>query len=263
MCLIVFALDCHPRYRLIVAANRDEFFSRPTAPAAFWEDAPEVLAGRDLAAGGTWLGVTSTMRLAAVTYYREPVQPVHHLPSRGKLAADFLTGTMTPEEYRERLHREEGRYGGFNLLFGDDSGLFYHANRGDASCRVAAGIHGLSNGLLDTPWPKVVAAKGRLERLMREETVSPEALFSLLADRSSYPDPLLPNTGFGIERERHLSPIFIAGSDYGTRSSTTVLMDRENRLTFSERTWNNRREIAGTASFTIALSHASLGSAPG
>jgi uncharacterized protein with NRDE domain len=251
MCLIVFALDCHPRYRLVLAANRDEYFNRPTAPAAFWADAPQVLAGRDLLAGGTWLGVTKERRLAAVTYYREPAQPVHQPPSRGRLAADFLAGSMPPEEYRGRLRRDGGNYGGFNLLFGDDNGLFYHTNRGDLSARVAAGVHGLSNGLLDTPWPKVIAGKERLTRLLRDNALAPEALFALLADRSRYPDPLLPDTGFGIERERHLSPIFIGGSDYGTRSSTVVLIDRDSRLTFLERTWNERQEAVGTASFTF------------
>ncbi|HEY6873264.1 MAG TPA: NRDE family protein [Geobacteraceae bacterium] len=251
MCLIVFALDCHPRYRLVLAANRDEYFSRPTAPASFWDDAPQVLAGRDLLAGGTWLGVTRERRLAAVTYYREPRTETRLLPSRGRLAAEFLAGTMTPEAYLATLHAEEGRYGGFNLLFGNDSGLFYHANRGDASLRVAAGLHGLSNGLLDTPWPKVVAAKERLSGLLREDAVAPEALFALLADRTPYPDPLLPDTGFGIERERHLSPIFIAGSDYGTRSATVLLIDRDGRVTFIERTFDSRQEVASTASFTL------------
>jgi uncharacterized protein with NRDE domain len=253
MCLIVFACDCHPRYRLVLAANRDEYFSRPTAPAAFWHDAPEVLAGRDLEAGGTWLGVTRSGRLAAVTYFREPARPARHLPSRGMLAADFLAGTMPPEEYLETLRREEGRYGGFNILFGDNGALFYHTNRGDISVRVAAGIHGLSNGLLDTPWPKVVAAREQLENLVRNDTAEPEGLFALLADRSAYPDPLLPDTGFGIERERHLSPIFIAGSTYGTRSSTIVLLGRDNRLSYRERTWDERQEAVGTVSFAIGL----------
>jgi uncharacterized protein with NRDE domain len=251
MCLIVYALDCRPGYRLVLAANRDEYHRRPTAPAAFWSDAPDLLAGRDLEAGGTWLGVTRGGRLAALTYYREPVKPLHPLPSRGKLVADFLAGTLPPLEYRERLLREEGRYGGFNLLFGDADGLFYHTNRGGASFRVPPGIHGLSNGLHDTPWPKVTAAKERLARILQAETVEPEALFSLLADRNSYPDPLLPDTGFGLERERHLSPIFIAGNDYGTRSSTLVLIDRDNRLTFHERTFDSLQAITGTASFTI------------
>ena len=251
MCLIVFALDCHPRYRLVLAANRDEYFSRPTASAAFWDDAPQVLAGRDLEAGGTWLGVTRERRFAAVTYYREPSMPVHRPPSRGKLAARFLAGTMTPEEYLELLRREEGRYGGFNLLFGDESGLFYHTNRGNISVRVLPGIHGLSNGLLDTPWPKVVAAREQLKQLIRKETLEPEALFDLLADRRTYPDPLLPDTGFGIERERHLSPIFIGGSEYGTRSSTVVLLGRDNSVTFVERTWDERQKVTSTASYAI------------
>ncbi|HTG80852.1 MAG TPA: NRDE family protein [Geobacteraceae bacterium] len=251
MCLIVFALDCHPRYRLILAANRDEYFNRPTAPAAFWEDAPQVLAGRDLLAGGTWLGATRDGRLAAVTYYREPVEPIRQLPSRGALAADFLAGTLAPDDYLEDLRRKDGRYGGFNLLFGNDHALYYHTNRGNLSGPVAAGVHGLSNGLLDTPWPKVVAAKEQLGTLLEDETVPPDALFALLADRRPFPDPLLPDTGFGIERERHLSPIFIAGSDYGSRSSTVILIERDGHLTFLERTWNERQEAVGTASFVF------------
>jgi len=253
MCLIVFALDCHPRYRLVLAANRDEYFRRPTAPAAFWDDAPHVLAGRDLEAGGPWLGVTRKGRLAAVTYSREPVAPVHRPPSRGKLAADFLAGTLSPQTYRELLLKEEGRYGGFNLLFGDAGSLFYHANRGDGFLRVPAGIHGLSNRLLDTPWPKVTAAKDQLARLLGSETVDPEGLFTLLADRTPFPDPLLPDTGFGLERERHLSPIFIAGSEYGTRSSTLVLIDRNDLLTFRERTWNDRQQAAGDVAFSFRI----------
>jgi uncharacterized protein with NRDE domain len=253
MCLIVFALDCHPVFRLVIAANRDEYHRRPTAPAAYWSDAPDLLAGRDLEAGGTWLGVTRGGRIAALTYYREPVEPVHHLPSRGRLVAAFLAGSETPEHYRELLQKEESRYSGFNLLFGDHRGLFYHTNRGDDSFRIEAGIHGLSNGLLDTPWPKVIAAREHMAHLLGDDSIDQEALFALLADRSSYPDPLLPDTGFGIERERHLSPIFIAGKEYGTRSSTLVLVDRDNHLTFRERTWNDRQEPAGEFTFSFRI----------
>lgn len=252
MCLILFAVDAHPRYRLVLAANRDEYFSRPTAPAAFWDDAPTVLAGRDLAAGGTWLGVTKERRIAAVTYYREPRTPLHPLPSRGKLAGDFLKGDTTPDAFLDALHREERSYGGFNLLFGRGADLWYHSNRGDGPGHpVASGIHGLSNGLLDTPWPKVTAGRKKLARLLEEDTVDPESLLDLLTDRTPYPDPLLPDTGFGLQRERHLSPMFIAGSDYGTRSSTAVLLDRSDRLLFLERTWDARQEAVETRSFTI------------
>jgi uncharacterized protein with NRDE domain len=253
MCLIVFALDCHPDYRLVLAANRDEYHSRPTAPAAFWSDAPDLLAGRDMEAGGTWLGVTREGRLAALTYYREPVAPIHHPPSRGKLAAGFLTGTLSPQAYLELLLKEEGRYGGFNLLYGDSCGLFYHTNRGNAPFRVPPGIHGLSNGQLDTPWPKVIAAKRHLARILRGEAVDQEELFALLSDKNPYPDPLLPDTGFGLERERHLSPIFIAGNDYGTRSSTLILIGRDDRLSFRERSWNNRQEPVGDAAFSFRI----------
>jgi uncharacterized protein with NRDE domain len=251
MCLIVFALECHPRYRLVFAANRDEFFSRPSTPAGFWDDAPQVLAGRDLLGGGTWLGVTRGRRLAAVTNYRDPRAHLSDAPSRGALAADFLTGTMTPEQYLAMVRREGGRYNGFSLLFGDDSGLFHYSNRGGDAARIPPGTHGLSNHLLDTPWPKVVAARERLERALLADLPEPEALFALLADPLPFPEPQLPDTGVGAERERLLSPLFITGSDYGTRSSTIIFIDRENRVTFMERSYDNRQRAAGTASFRL------------
>jgi len=167
------------------------------------------------------------------------------------MPADFLTGTLSAEEYLEELRKEEGRYGGFNLLFGDAGGLWYHTNRGDVTSRVPAGIHGLSNGLLDTPWPKVTAARERLAAILDAGEPDQEDLFALLADRTTYPDPLLPDTGIGLERERHLSPIFIAGDTYGTRSSTVILMDRDGRTAFRERTWNERQEVIGDTSFSL------------
>jgi uncharacterized protein with NRDE domain len=251
MCLIVFALGCHPKYQLILGANRDEYFSRPTAPSAFWHDSGQILAGRDLLAGGTWLGITRDLRLAAVTYYREPVEPDHRLPSRGKLAGDYLAGKMSPEEYRATISEVGDSFGGFNLLFGNYRDLFYCSNRGKPFFKVTDGIHGLSNGLLDTPWPKLTAAKERLAGIMQSGMVEPEAIFSLLADPTTFSDPLLPDTGFGIERERHLSPIFVAGSDYGTRSSTVILADSGNNVIFQEKTFNNRQEIINNIGFTI------------
>jgi uncharacterized protein with NRDE domain len=249
MCLIVFALECHPRYRLVLAANRDEFFSRPSAPACFWDDAPQVLAGRDLLGGGTWLGVTRGRRLAAVTNYRDPRAHLSDAPSRGALAADFLTGATTPEQYLAIVRREGGRYNAFSLLFGDDSDLFHYSNHGGVAVRIPPGIHGLSNHLLDTPWPKVVAVRERMERTLLADLPDPETLFALLADPLPFPDPQLPDTGIGTERERFLSPLFITGSDYGTRSSTIILIDRKNRLTFMERSYGNRQRTTGTASF--------------
>jgi uncharacterized protein with NRDE domain len=245
MCLIIFALDTHPRYRLVLAANRDEYFRRPTAPAAFWKDAPQILAGRDLEAGGTWLGVTTTGRIAAVTNYRQRPVPGPPLPSRGGLVAEFLSGGITRDEYRQVLEREGRRYGGFNLIFGDDSGLSYWSNRGSAVARIPPGFHGLSNHLLDTPWPKVAVAREGLERLLRDADTAPEALLSLLADPGQFPDELLPDTGIGSDLERVLSPLFITGVDYGTRSTTVVLIDRDGNVTFHERNFDCKQRVCG------------------
>jgi uncharacterized protein with NRDE domain len=249
MCLIVFALDTHPRYRLVLAANRDEYFRRPTAPAAFWQDAPQILAGRDMEAGGTWLGVTTTGRIAAITNYRQRPVSGTPLPSRGGLVAAFLSGGMTRDEYRQVLEREGRRYGGFNLIFGDDSGLSYWSNRGSAVARISPGSHGLSNHLLDTPWPKVAVAREGLERLLRGADIAPEALLSLLADPGQFPDELLPDTGIGSDLERVLSPLFITGVDYGTRSSTVILIDRDGHVTFQERSFDDTQRVCGNVIF--------------
>lgn len=260
MCLIVLAVDAHPRYRLVLAANRDEYFARPTAPAGFWPDAPRVLAGRDLQGGGSWLGITRDRRLAAITNYRDPLHQPVTSPSRGRLVADFLTGTDTPADYLEMLGREQRRYGGFNLLVGDDDGLFWHSNRGSGPERIPAGIHGLSNHLLDTPWPKVTAVKARLAELLTAERPDMAAMFAALADTSQFPDPLLPDTGIGLDRERFLSPIFITGDTYGTRSTTLILIDRDKRVTFAEQCYDNRQRVTATTTVSIAPdgSHSAL-----
>lgn len=251
MCLIVFAYDSHPAYRLVLAANRDEYFDRPSAPATVWPDALQVVGGRDLVAGGTWLGVTASRRFAVVSNFRGGHHPPPGAPSRGRLPADFLTGPMPPEQYLEMLRSEGGRYGGFNLLFGDDSGLFYHSNRGNLPSQVEPGVHGLSNHLLDTPWPKVAAAKERLQRLLRDNAVEPEMLFHLLANSSRFADDLLPDTGVGIERERQLSSLFIVGSDYGTRSSAVLLIGRDGTVVFREKVFDHRQKVTSTRGFRI------------
>ena len=194
MCLIAFALTCHPRYRLVLAANRDESFCRPTASATYWEVAPQILAGRDLEAGGTWLGVTTTGRIAAITNYRERPGPGTSLPSRGGLVAAFLSGGMSRDDYRQILEREGRHYGGFNLIVGDHTGFSYWSNRGAAVAHISPGCHGLSNHLLDTPWPKVIAARGGLERLLRSEGDAQEALFTLLDAPGPFADELMPAT---------------------------------------------------------------------
>jgi len=245
LCLIVFALDCHPEYQLILGANRDEYRDRPTTPAGFWSDAPHILAGRDQQAGGTWLGVTTGGRLAAITNYRDPRQQVIDPPSRGKLVAGFLKDHMvTTEDFKGVLARDGRLYDGFNLLYGTVDELYYFTNRGGSSGPVTAGIHGLSNHLLDTLWPKVTAAKSRLESIVQQTRVDPEQIFAMLSDPATFDVSLLPDTGIGPERERLLSPLFIADDSYGTRSTTVLLIDRIGNVTFIERTFDNRASTA-------------------
>ena len=237
MCLILFAHRSHSRYPLVLAANRDEFFDRPTAPAHFWPEAPEVLAGRDLRLGGTWLGLTRGGRLALLTNYRDPAQPGGGR-SRGEAVSSFLRGGESPAEFLRRVREEAAAYKDFNLVVGDRTGLGYFGSRDGAVRTLAPAIYGLSNRLLDTPWPKVARGKQGLERLLRsEEEIDPEALFALLADRHVPADAELPQTGIGPEWERLLAPAFIRAPGYGTRSSTVILIDRTGGALFVERTF--------------------------
>ena len=237
MCLIAFAYKVHPRYSLVVAANRDEFYRRPTAPADYWPECPGMLAGRDLEQGGTWLGVTRDGRFAALTNYRDPAANRPDARSRGELVRNYLCGALAAQEYLERVRADGGDYNGFNLLAGDAGGLWYYANRMDTVAAVAPGVHGLSNHLLDTPWPKVAKAKAGLAACLagRDEDLA-AGVFALLADEAPAPDAALPDTGVGLAWERTLSPVFIASADYGTRSSTVVLLGGGGTR-FAERSW--------------------------
>jgi len=239
MCLILLAYDVHPGYRLILAANRDEFFARPSAPVGYWDDAPQILAGRDLKDGGTWLGITRSGRIAALTNYRDPGSERRDAPSRGSLVRGFLQGDGSVEEYLAILRREGGSYNGFNLIFGEMDRLCWFSNHHESHLFLGPGIHGLSNRILDTPWPKVSRGKDALARIVEGSSeISVEQLLAVLADRTVPADEELPETGVGIELERLLSPIFISSPAYGTRSSTVILIDREDRVTFFERSFN-------------------------
>jgi uncharacterized protein with NRDE domain len=236
MCLILLALDTHPDYALVLAANRDEFYDRPTAPAGFWEDAPDVLAGRDLRAGGTWLGIDRRGRLAAVTNYRQGRRETEAPRSRGHLVSEYLTGRAGARAHIARVEREAELFNGFNLICGDAAGWSYFSNREGRARTLEPGVYGLSNHLLDSPWPKVTAGKSGLTDLLStrgDELVS--RLFALLADRRQVADELLPRTGVSPEWERLLSSAFIASPEYGTRSSTVVLAGRDGRVVFVER----------------------------
>jgi uncharacterized protein with NRDE domain len=235
MCLLALAWKAHPRYTLILAGNRDERHARATVAAGFWEEAPEVLAGRDLEAGGTWLGVTAAGRYAVVTNYREGLHPAKAPHSRGALTAQFLKSKITPEAYLHQIQSNAGEYGGFSLVVGDRDDLWYFANRGGAApAPVAPGVHALSNHLLDTPWPKVQAARSRLQLLVDTDALTADALFRMLADRTPA-DTGLPDTGIGADLERRISSAFVQDPVYGTRCSTLVLMDTDGGLRFAER----------------------------
>ena len=236
MCLILAAWRSHPDFPLVVAANRDEFFARPTALADFWSDAPAILGGRDLQAGGTWLGFTRSGRFAALTNFRDPAQQQPNAPSRGKLVADFLAGGATPLGYLDGLAGDAGAFNGFNLLAGDGRQLCCFSNVGGPPHELAPGIYGLSNHLLDTPWPKVEQGKSALAAAL---AALPDdgRLLALLRDDAIHPDASLPSTGVPLEWERLLSAAFVRSPDYGTRCSTLLRVGRDGRAVFDEQAW--------------------------
>ncbi len=239
MCLILFAWQSHPRYPLVVAANRDEFHDRPTAAAEFWEETPAILAGRDLQAGGTWLGVSRSGRFAAISNYRESQYKASDLEySRGHLVRDFLLEASVTEAYAEQLQTRGKHYRGFNILVGDSDTLFYVSNRMGRPVRVNAGCHGMSNHLLDTDWPKVHNGRDRLNSVLKDEQVNPETLFELLADRSTTSSTRLSTEELQSEPEEMNKRIFIDSPVYGTRSSTVLLVENNGDMTFAERQFN-------------------------
>lgn len=238
MCLIVFAWQVIPGIPLVAAGNRDEFYDRPAAPAEWWDDHPQVYAGRDLSAGGTWMGITREGRFAAITNVRAPTEKRDGAPSRGALVADFLTGQASPQEYIDQIAPRAQQYNGFNLLLGNRDTLVWYSNRSEDDARngkpLAPGIYGLSNGALDTPWPKVVRTKAQFASLLCQ--CAPEdAYFEMLTDTTRASDCRLPRTGVPIEWERLLSAVCIESTDYGTRASTVVRLYADEAPTLDER----------------------------
>lgn len=237
MCLINFQLGNHQKYKLILAANRDEEYSRPTKEAHYWEDAPHILAGRDLRGMGTWLGVTKGGKIAALTNIRNKEELLgSYQKSRGELVSDFLNCSLSAPEYLENIKIQSNDYAGFNLLLGDVDGLYYMNNYDKESIRVENGIHGLSNHHLNTPWPKVECGKNNLEEITSNH-FSIEDIFSLLRDDKKAAPSALPETGLSKEIESQLSSMFINTEHYGTRCSTVLTVSHENHITFSERTY--------------------------
>ena len=224
MCLIVFAWRPGHAQPLVVAANRDEFYARPAKPLAQWVDAPQVFAGRDLEAGGTWLGVGANGRFAALTNIREPHKPPSRR-SRGELVSDFLSGNQSIGEYFADVGRRSVEYAGFNLLLGTGDQLWHYNSRDVAPQLLEAGIYGVSNAGLDTPWPKLLKAKAALAEIINDP--QPQALLALLNDRQTATFSDLPDTGVGLATESLLSSVFISSPSYGTRASTALIVNAD------------------------------------
>ncbi len=253
MCLALIAQDAHRRFAVVIAANRDEHHARPTAAAAWWREG--ILAGRDLEAGGTWLGVTRTGRYALITNIREPDRRDPGAPSRGALVTRVLGDAPPPLASVSAVVSASAAYNGFNLLAGDTMSLAWGSNRAPTARALAPGIHGISNAVLDAPWPKVERTKAALAAWCARDADDLDALFAVLADRTRTPDADLPSTGVPLEWERRLSSPFIVGEDvgYGTRSSTVVTIGRDGDARFVERSFDPAGRQAGEADFRFAL----------
>ncbi len=236
MCLVLIAYRIHPHYPLVLAANRDEFHARPALPLHWWNDGACMLAGLDLQAGGSWLGLDASGRMALVTNYRDPSLPRPEGTSRGSLIGEFLGGRLDAAEFVHETASRAQLFSGFNLLAMDHGGLGYVTSHPEPEARLLApGVYGLSNRRLDTPWPKLLRTRERFEQELANENPRPEALMRILSDRTIADDEALPDTGIGLEWERLLSAPFIVSDGYGTRCSTVVLIDRDGRVGIEER----------------------------
>lgn len=252
MCLIAFAWRAHPRWRLVLVGNRDEFHARPTAPLAPWDEAPQILAGRDLEAGGTWAGVGAQGRASVITNVRD-MSAEHSGLSRGLLVADYLGSTLPARAHAIELMASAKDYRPFNLLTFDRDDAYYLGNHPNARAQpVEPGTHGLSNADFNAPWPKTRALVNRLDEWLKEGKEDDiDALFAMLSDQGRWPDDLLPDTGIGIERERFLSSAFIVGEHYGTRASTVILVDHEDGILIAERRFGPHGVPAGETRFSF------------
>jgi uncharacterized protein with NRDE domain len=260
MCLLIAAYEAHPDYRFVLVGHRDEFHVRPSAPLGWWADDARVLAGRDLQAGGTWLGVTREGRLGVVTNVRVPGEARPEAPSRGLLVTDFLRDDRPPQAFAARLATRADDYAGFNLLTYDGSSLAYCSNRpGPREQRLSPGIYGLSNAQLDTPWPKLVRARDRVRDVLRAGPLRPERLFAALADRRPASDDELPDTGIGTDLERLLSSPFVVSPDYGTRCTTLVLAGRDGTIRVEERRYAADGGTTGRTTIAFNTSRATAG----
>ncbi len=254
MCLIVFAYKQRDDFPLILAANRDEYYWRPSTPLAFWKDAPHILAGRDLLKGGTWLGVARDGHFAAVTNYRDAAFQLPESRSRGLLVSEYLRRLDSAPLYLKSLQSEAHEYSGFNLLAGDHQDLYYFSNHQKEVLQLEPGVYALSNRLLNTPWPKVERVKQLFMAEMNQHTPRLDSIFEILTDQYQPADECLPDTGVGLEWERILAPIFISSSEYGTRSSTVLMFSKRQSVSMFERSYGSGPGQPTTTQYEFAMS---------
>lgn len=261
MCLAVLALDAHPRYAVVLAANRDEYHARAALPAAWWPELPPILAGRDRVAGGTWLGVDRRGRFAFVTNVREPGRHDPAASTRGSLVPRVLRDQAPVHDAVLEAVRDGARMNGFNLLAGEGTAATWGSNRVEAAAALAPGVHGVSNAALDTPWPKLVRTKRRLADWCGAGEHDLEPLFAMLRDDAPAPDAELPRTGVALEWERLLSSPFIRAAHYGTRCSTVMVLARDGGARLVERSFDPAGAITQTVDerFALELSGATAG----
>lgn len=252
MCLVVLSHGVHPDYPLVLVGHRDEFHSRPTAEMTWWSDRPGLLAGRDLKAGGTWLGIARSGRWAVITNFRQLEQPPTEAPSRGGLVTGFLDSDLPAGEAATQLARRSADYAGFTLLMSDGVSVACVSNRPAASVQILGiGTYGLGNARLDEPWPKVTQGRERVASLLASGPPEPASLLAALADRTEADEASLPDTGLGADLERRLSPAFIVGSEYGTRCSTVITVNRQGLVQVMERRHAADGGVTGRSSFAF------------
>ena len=257
MCLIVVAWRVRADLPLVVAANRDEWRDRPAEAARWWPGDPDLLAGRDLQAGGTWMGVTRGGRFAAVTNFRDPSDKRSTARSRGGLVTEFLLGRQAPRAFLAAIASRAREYNGFNIIVGDGESLHYFGSREGEARAIEPGIHGLSNHLLDEPWPKVIRARGAMQEALSEADPAPR-LFEMLSDTEGAPDESLPSTGVGLELERRLASPLITGADYGTRASTVLQIAADGNARLEEHSRSDDGSVAGVATYRFAVRRQAL-----
>lgn len=254
MCLIVFAFNHHPEYPFILAGNRDEFYAREAREVHFWDTEPEILAGKDLRAGGTWLGISKRGEFGAITNYRDFKNPMEGPQSRGEIIPNILTQEGSVKKNLHQLVQKSQEYSGFNLLSGNCDNLYYVNNINGDIESVEPGIHGLSNAFLDTSWPKVENAKSEFKNALNTTTLDKDLIFEFLRNSETYPQPSLPDTGLSPEMEKAVSPIFIETDGYGTRCSTLLTIDSSGCVNFMEKTYTKNKDSDFITEYTFNIS---------